>query len=51
MRLRLGKSTPAILAKALPPLSLPLFVTLVFADHTNNAFSFYHFAFAADLLH
>jgi hypothetical protein len=40
IRLRLGKSTPAILAKANPPfLSLPLFVSLILADYPDNSFS------------
>ena len=38
--MRLGKSTPEILAKANPPfLSLPLFVPLILADDPDNSLS------------
>jgi hypothetical protein len=48
MRLFLGKSTPAILANVNPPLSLPLFMPFVFADHPHNPFATYNFTFGAD---
>jgi hypothetical protein len=46
----LGKSTPAILATARPPLplSLTLFVTLVDADDAHNPLAADYFAFTAD---
>jgi hypothetical protein len=43
-----GKSTPAILAKAAPPLSLPLFVAFVLADDSDYSFSTDNLAFAAN---
>jgi hypothetical protein len=47
----LGKSTPAILAKAAPPLSLTLFVAFVLADDSNYAFSANNFTLAANFLY
>jgi hypothetical protein len=43
-----GKSTPAILAKAAPPLSLPLFVAFVLADDSDYTFSANNFTLAAN---
>jgi hypothetical protein len=49
--LRLGKSTPAILAKIRPPLSLSLFVALICADYSYNTFSADYFTFIAHFLY
>jgi hypothetical protein len=45
MRLPLGKSTPAIRAKAYPPLSLPLFVSPVLANDSYRTLAANNFAF------